>query len=338
MAATKIEWCDTAWNPIRGCSMAPGSEAGGCLNCYAARQAARNLPGMRSPTTGKPFAVLTKPGPRWTGHVELIESKLREPLTWKKPRRVFVNSMSDLFHESLPFSQIARVIEVIDNCPNRLVFFLVLTKRAKRMYEFMTEANRDGRRVWPPPNLALGVSCEDQKTFNERSEWLLKTPAAIRFLSLEPLLGPIDASKALDYCPHCDKHGIIREGINHARCDRPAGISWVIAGGESGPGARPMNPAWARSLRDQCQAARVPFFFKQWGEWIGTDILDPAMVAVDSGLGYKSAMKRVGKKAAGRRLDGREWNETPWSEREEKSAKRETDQVSLVAAPIDSQK
>jgi protein gp37 len=313
---SKIEWTDATWNPVRGCSRV--SE--GCRNCYAERIAARfngfQFDGMAAdsvrfqPFSG--FAEMTKAGPRWTGKVELIESKLDEPLHWKKPRRIFVNSMSDLFHESLPDEAIDRVFAVMALCPQHT--FQVLTKRPERMLRWASEGINVRQRVqtlgenirwagpkrnqqdasftpfndrthWPLPNLHLGVSCENQAT-KPRIEFLRQTPAAVRFLSLEPLLeniGVIDLT----------------------------GIHQVIVGGESGPGARPMNPDWVRSIRDQCVAAGVPFFFKQWGEYTPTHIFDPAMVKVPSGKGYNSAMVRVGKKAAGCLLDGRTWDEGP---------------------------
>jgi protein gp37 len=434
--STKIEWCDASWNPIRGCSMAKGSETGGCLNCYAARMCARGLPGLNSPTTGEPFAVMRDSGPRWTGKVELIESALELPLHWRKPRRIFVNSMSDLFHESLPNEAIDRVFAVMALCPQHT--FQVLTKRPERMVAYLTggpwghieqraSETIGTRREIPVEHLPLahvhfGISCENQETADARIPLLLQTPAAVRFLSLEPLLSPVDLSKWLydntrSRVPGTDSiglvqgydewrdppHGEIRgrgndaepapnfgnsgrakllsrgrlsqgdvygigwkdEGVGSPNCldgvepfghlgsdgDQPqerkqagqppresgtgyqgrerhpffqgtspeeessarsgqpygeddaiaggrdpgalesqgdeserdrgslrhntvsgigdssseilVGIHQVIVGGESGPGARPMHPDWVRSIRDQCVAAGVPFFFKQ---------------------------------------------------------------------------
>ncbi len=287
MSATSIEWTDVTWNPTRGCSRV--SE--GCRNCYAERQAARNFPGLKSPTTGESFAVLTDSGPRWTGKLELIEAKLVEPLHWKKPRRVFVNSMSDLFHEDLPDEAIDRVFAVMALCPQHT--FQVLTKRADRMrqwmprdpftaFERLLKGGNAGINHWPLPNVWLGVSVEDQAN-KYRIDLLRQTPAAIRFLSIEPLLEDIGQ---LDL----------------------TGIHWVIVGGESGPGARPIRPEWVRAVRDQCQAANVPFFFKQWGEWapVSNFVASPQSFA---------EMRKVGKKAAGAILDGREWREFPANER-----------------------
>ena len=294
MAKTSIEWCDVTWNPVRGCSRV--SE--GCRNCYAERMAARNLPEMRSPTTGERFAVIGSDGPHWSGKVELIESKLTEPLHWRKPRRVFVNSMSDLFHENLPDDAIDRVFAVMVLCPH--LTFQVLTKRPERMRSYFDGLEyskclsvdgcwtriyhasglmalgesakwRDWNRnldaydshphrsaCWPLPNVWLGVSVEDQATADARIPLLLQTPAAVRFVSYEPALGPLKLYVPWTY----PRDGAEAMGIYGG--DRGC-IDWLIAGGESGPGARPFDLAWARSARDQCKAAGVPFFMKQLG-------------------------------------------------------------------------
>lgn len=322
---TKIEWTDETWNPTRGCSMAPGSELGGCLNCYAARNQLRRP--QQTASSGKPFAILRDAGPRWSGEVELIESKLLEPLHWKKPRRVFVNSMSDLFHENLPDAAIDRVFAVMALCPQHT--FQVLTKRAERMRRYFTE-DELGRAIaikaeatripgyhdglceaadfmpWPYRNIQLGVSVEDQAN-KYRIDLLRPTPAAVRFLSIEPLL----------------------EDIGQLNL---TGIHWVIVGGESGPGARPIHPDWVASIRDQCQAASVPFFFKQWGEygpvtlddrhgkntpnerrgvWVTPDGSTSPMRAGGTVPDFACPMVRVGKKSAGALLSGREWREFP---------------------------
>ncbi|MHC4162538.1 MAG: DUF5131 family protein [Planctomycetota bacterium] len=295
---TRIEWTDATWNPIRGCSMAKGSEQGGCLNCYAARMASRNLPGMRSPTTGKPFAVMRSAGPRWTGDVELIPSKLEEPLRWRKPRRVFVNSMSDLFHEALPVDAIDRVFAAMALAPQHR--FQILTKRPARMLGYMKEVVAGTRPLaskateirnsivgglmvssahgtdggcppHPPyrpwPFVWLGVSVEDQKTADERIPLLLQTPAAVRFVSYEPALGPVDLQRtlwnrvpeavAMRYASEVDAKTVALSPL--------FGLDWVIVGGESGPGARPFDVAWARSVIRQCREAGVPCFVKQLG-------------------------------------------------------------------------
>ena len=251
---SKIQWTEQTWNPIRGCSMAKGSEAGGCLNCYAARQAARGLPGMNSPTTGESFAVMRDSGPRWTGEIELIEHMLDIPLRRKKPTTYFVNSMSDLFHESLPDAAIDRIFAVMALCPQHT--FQVLTKRADRMGNYIDgrqhgrvcEAADDvhggnhGNAPFPLPNVWLGVSCESRADFRvwNRINLLRQTPAAVRFLSLEPLLGDLGTLNLDD-------------------------IDWVIVGGESGPGARPCDVAWIRSIVAQCAAVGVACFVKQLG-------------------------------------------------------------------------
>jgi protein gp37 len=274
MSKTKIQWTQHVWNCVRGCSMAKGSEAGGCLKCYAALQAARNLPGMCSPTTGAPFAIMRDSGPRWTGEVELIKSMLNIPLRRRKPTTYFVNSMSDLFHESLPDEAIDRVFAVMSLCPQHT--FQVLTKRAARLPQYFADLSYrteiigiyaelmrgmdryvrsgDDDRIsprWPLPlqKVWLGVSCEDQKTADERVPLLLQTPAAVRFLSCEPLLSGLDLSKHLS-----PKQKLVN-----------GAPFWVIVGGESGPGARPCDLGWIRSIRDQCAMAGVACFIKQLG-------------------------------------------------------------------------
>lgn len=321
---SKIEWTDHTWNPVRGCTRV--SE--GCRHCYAEGIAARFSQGDRvdefvavatgelagiSPVRGTQpfhgFALMTESGPRWTGKVELVEHKLTEPLrkrSWRG-KRIFVNSMSDLFHENLPDEAIDQVFAIMALCTE--VTFQVLTKRPERMLawfgpgrrtEFLERlytlafdcetvrgmpSNATSGRItaarygqakmddipWPLPNVWLGVSVEDQQTADERIPYLLKTPAAVRFVSYEPALGPVKfRQKWVDYLqgwtvepehdPNCDG--------SCERCPVPVQVrtnklDWIIAGGESGPGARPANPDWFRSARDQCAAAGVPFFMKQ---------------------------------------------------------------------------
>lgn len=260
---SKIEWTDRSdWNAIRGCTRA--SE--GCRNCYAEGIAAR-FSAPDQPWHG--FAEMTANGPRWTGKVGLMEDRLTLPLRWRKPCRIFVNSMGDLFHESVPDEWIDRVFAAMALAPQHT--FIVLTKRAKRMREYLIDILEDqqdcrieaiadaaGRMMedgdnahdavvnmtLPLPNVHLGVSCEDQGRADERIPALLETPAAVRFVSAEPLLGPINFRHRLD---------------------------WIICGGESGPGARPMHVEWARSIREQCAAAGVPFFMKQLGAHVIQD-------------------------------------------------------------------
>ena len=267
MGKTSIGWTQETWNPIMGCSMAPGSELGGCLNCYAARMAARNLPNLKSPSTGGPFAVMRDSGPRWTGKVELIKSRLEIPLRRKKPTTYFVNSMSDLFHESLNPDHLTEVFEVMAQCCQHT--FQILTKRPALMFDFVDAwvSCRCGalRNVW------LGVSCENQPTADNRILQLLQTPAAIRFVSLEPLLGEIDIQPWIwDCCVECGKR--LSRGWKTCTtlgCDgRPRpGLDWVIVGGESGRGARQCRVEWIESIISQCRAAGVPVFVKQLGSY-----------------------------------------------------------------------
>lgn len=232
---TRIEWTDSSWNPVTGCTkVSPG-----CKHCYAERMATRlRAMGQRAYRNG--FQV--------TLHPEL----LRAPLRWRRPRTIFVNSMSDLFHESIPFSFLEQVFAVMEEASWHS--FQILTKRSRYLRD-VAPALRWPRNVW------MGVSVESNE-YSTRIDDLRTVPAAVRFLSLEPLLGPI---------PELGLHG----------------IDWVIVGGESGPGARPMQPEWVREIRDRCLAAGCAFFFKQWGG--------------------------VNKKRAGRLIDGRTWDDTPVS-------------------------
>lgn len=309
---TGIEWTDATWNPVTGCDkVSPG-----CDRCYAETFAER----WRG-TRGHYFE---------TGFdVQLRPDKLDLPLRWTKPRRIFVNSMSDLFHDKVTDEYIARVFAVMALADHHT--FQLLTKRHGRMRSLLNshefgmmfqeawenEPGPDGPEAysppWPLPNVWLGVSAEDQKRADLRIPALLDTPAAVRFVSAEPLLGPIDL--------HGDPIG--KDSvfwIGH--------LDWVIVGGESGPGARPMHPDWARSLRDQCVAAGVPFLFKQWGEFrpvvpsdgdvtpdryvqceTGRSVDDDGMWNVSGG--HWCAMRKLGKKWAGRELDGRTWDQYP---------------------------
>jgi len=241
---TGIEWTDASWNPVRGCTRI--SE--GCRNCYAERVAARfsgfDKNGKPQPYHG--LAKMTPSGPRWTGEIKLVPKHLEDPVRWKRPRRIFVNSMSDLFHESLGVDSIQAVFDVIFRAKHHT--YQILTKRAKRMFEVMPHVRYATGKKWevcPEPNVWLGVSVEDQENAETRIPWLVETPAAVRFLSVEPLLAPVDLS----------------QWLIPKRLDR--GINWVILGCESGPDARPMDLNWARAVRDQCALANVPFFLKQ---------------------------------------------------------------------------
>lgn len=288
MGKTRIEWTDTSWNPLRGCSRV--SE--GCRHCYAETVAHR----FKGP--GMPYEGLIAPGGQWNGQIKLIHSKLREPFSWRKPRRVFVNSMSDLFHENVPFSFVNDMFLVMAQCPEHT--FQILTKRPQRMRNYFEGDTLENHLntclqiidepntkpiVWPLPNVWLGVSVEDQLTAQERIPELLNCPGAIHWVSVEPLLGPLDITEYLDS---------LRWQISEEPMD--CVLDWVVVGGESGRHARPMEAFWVQSLRDQCQANHTPFFFKQWGEF------EP---------NSKGKMIRVGKKNATRFLDGVEWNEYP---------------------------
>ena len=285
---SSIQWTEATWNPVTGCT--PVSS--GCLNCYAARDAHRMAgnPNPKISARYKGLTVVRDGRPVFNGEVRLHEDRLPDPLRWRKPRRVFVNSQSDLFHEAVPFEFIDRVFAVMALCPQHT--FQILTKRPERMAEYLNcreqssawsptrksgdeafrwktpcdkvytiarEMNGDNQRlmgdrialIWPLPNVWLGTSVEDQKTADERIPHLLRVPAVVRFLSCEPLLGPVSLRVK---CPP--------EFQPILRSDR---INWVIAGGESGPHARPCNVAWLRSIRDQCKAAGVPLFVKQLG-------------------------------------------------------------------------
>lgn len=276
MSKTSIQWTEQTWNPVRGCSpVSPG-----CKLCYAERQ------GGRFAGPGRPFDGFIQigkngvPGPHWTGKVELIPHMLDVPLRRKIPTTYFVNSMSDLFHEGLAARDIDKVFAIMSQSPQHT--FQVLTKRPRQMLEYMRaertpdgideagmsfgwcHANVDGR--WPLPNVWLGVSVEDQQRADERIPELLQTPAAVRFLSVEPLLGPVD----LDCIPTGKGTGdewapvIHMNPLSRASVLAPH-VHWVIVGGESGPGARPCNTEWIRSIVKQCQAVGVPVFVKQLG-------------------------------------------------------------------------
>lgn len=263
---SQIEWTDATWNPTRGCSKV--SE--GCRNCYAMRQAIRQAKpgeayeGLVHSVTGK--------GPQWTGKIRLVEEALEMPLRWRAPRRIFVNSMSDLFHEGVPDLFIREVYAVAGLTPQHT--YQILTKRPERAAELLPRLFGDAARAFP--NVWLGTSVEDQAAADQRIPHLLNAPAAIRFLSCEPLLGPVDLGEVAERIGTGST--ITFDALNPApgrstplrRGDPRPAINWVIAGGESGPGARPFEVRWAHSLRSQCARAGVPFFLKQ----LGADVRD----------------------------------------------------------------
>ena len=319
---SKIAWTDATWNVTAGCTkVSPG-----CQNCYAATMAYR-LAAMEV----NQYAGVVNCG-NWTGKVHCLPGNLEIPARWKKPRRIFVNSMSDLFHPAVPFEFVDRVFAVMAICPQHT--FQVLTKRPERMAEYfrfngrqvaimdalerVTGAQIPGT-LWPLPNVWLGTSVENQTVADKRIPSLLRCPAAVRYLSCEPLLGELDLGNGL-YSEH-DRAAMDSQYLSPIDGNSTARIDWVIVGGESGPDARPMHPAWVLSLRDQCEEDGTPFYFKQWGEWcpgeFGTDVPDCLGKRVDDANyfhyfddpPYKTW--RVGKRAAGCELDGREWHEFP---------------------------
>lgn len=319
---TSIEWTDATWNPITGCSVT----SPGCTNCYAMQLAGTRLAhhpsraGLTHEVNGNHV---------WTGETRFNEQWLDQPLRWRKPRMIFVCAHGDLFHESVPDEWIDRVFAVMALAPHHV--FQVLTKRAARMREWIASRPVDTvyenmrvlthpisrgpnpfsiRADWPLPNVWLGVSVEDQARADERIPDLLATPAAVRWLSCEPLLGPVDLT--------CIRFQNARGGqedwdaldLHLVEGEAPDGavLDWIVVGGESGGKARPMHPDWARSLRDQCAAAGVPFLFKQWGEWgrIADQMPAPDHLAEDA-----DRLTCVGKKRAGRLLDGVQHNGFP---------------------------
>lgn len=299
---SNIEWTDATWQPITGCSVV----SPGCTNCYAMRIAGTRL--QHHPSRAN-LTTMTKAGPVWNGAVRFNREWLTQPLGWKKPRRIFVCAHGDLFHESVPDEWIDKIFAVMALTPQHT--YQVLTKRSARMRAYMNglpskipflgrmplervhleaaghmegdggymDALKKAGNVyslyldapWPLPNVWLGVSSERQKEADERIPDLLATPADLRFISAEPLLGGLEIAKYLRPC--CDRCPPW-ETPCRIGCSNVSRLDWAIVGGESGSGARPMHPDWARSLRDQCAAAGVPFFFKQWGAWMPTSSVD----------------------------------------------------------------
>ena len=379
---TKIEWTDETWNPIRARNLDTGRAGHFCVHvspacehCYAEVMQARLF--------GNPVRYAAQDAEK----VEIFmhENALMQPLRWRRPRRIFVCSMTDLFYEGHSDELIDRVFAAMALAPQHT--FQVLTKRAERMRDYIQaepwdriNAEAGTLEHWdkmptldvPPRHIWLGVSAEDQRRAEERIPVLLDTPAAVRFLSAEPLLGPIDLTRlelvpdSLDEDGELRRAGIRVDALRNKHCEsgvkRGLGpLDQVIVGGESGHGARPMHPQWARDLRDQCEAAGTAFFFKQWGEWLpGEDDFSrtgpphygmPDAIWQDGQRGHRFDFKakvgsmvawardgsahhlvtthdqqeafrkahgrpaalalKIGKKRAGRLLDGREWNEVP---------------------------
>jgi protein gp37 len=371
--ASSIEWTDATWNIVTGCQVV----SPGCTNCYAMKLAGTRLQhhasraGLTSPS---------KAGPVWNGQVRFNAGWLTQPLRWKRPRKIFVCAHGDLFADGVEDAWLDQVFAVMALAPQHT--FQVLTKRPARMRAYLSDAETKHRvgveviklgppigvdvrkypgqviwdahgtgqihAVWPLPNVWAGVSTEDQDRADERIPELLRTPVAVRFISVEPFLSAIDLT---DVANDGDSYfDVLRGHTAEESIDGEAvpGLDWVIVGGESGPGARPMHPAWARKIRDDCDAASVPFFFKQWGGWapvcamseeqvdaayhprparrpeasrrckVATHVLhDDASrhgtvepLAYIGGVGAMLMME-IGKHAAGRLLDGAEHNWMP---------------------------
>ena len=308
MSTTGIEWTDRVWNPVTGCTkVSPG-----CKHCYAETIAGRFWATQYRPVlsdgSGRTLDVISTSHhedylanglarPRRFTDVLTHEDRLAEPLSWRKPQKVFVNSMSDLFHEDVPDAFIDQVFAVMALAPQHT--FQVLTKRPERMREYMSAAcgrvaqaiqplRTDTRPVgpvphldggeqwWPLPNVWLGVSVEDQPRADERIPLLLQTPAAVRFVSCEPLLGPVDLEAVPLPAPGAEVYGLrgVLQPVSEKDTEpddwkywtrKQSRLGWVIVGGESGPVARPCEVGWIRSLVQQCRAAAVPVFYKQGG-------------------------------------------------------------------------
>ncbi|MEV1040397.1 phage Gp37/Gp68 family protein [Streptomyces sp. NPDC050204] len=387
-ARSAIEWTDMTWSPVIGCSRV----SAGCDGCYAIR-AAHIRAQNPNPKVAAAFAGTThKTGDRldWTGQVNLLDQRLTEPLRRRGPLKIFVNSQSDLFHAEIPDEFIAGVFAVMALTPRHT--YQVLTKRHGRMRSLLTnpafrllceeaesglvaneatpglsryEREQYQTRWWssfaePLPNLWLGVSVEDQKTADLRIPALLDTPAAVRWISAEPLLGPIDllgpvhplgGRRRLTYWltgrPGLGEPRKTRTGLEMCPLVTGPRLDWVVAGGESGPGARPAHPDWFRALRDACAQHEVPFLFKQWGQWgpdapidrdgrivkgprgLGMSLADdgtlyaPGDLAYPDGPRYREALQAghakgnlmqvysVGKQPAGRELDGHTHDDYP---------------------------
>lgn len=369
---SKIEWTEKTWNPIVGCSKV----SAGCKNCYAIGMAWRlQHIGHSAAKYAGTVAKGANGQVNWTGGISVPNISnlawadphgLLAPLSWKKPAMVFVNSMSDIFHDAVPLEIIDCIFAIMVLTPKHT--YQVLTKRPARMMEYfkvgkealvqrwedatysMNMCTKDDdpdaaaclvhnlcEDTWPAKNIWLGVSVENQQAANERIPFLLQVPAAVRFLSCEPLLGPLQLDQL---SRHEDGMIWYDDCLTGFKAHGAGGwydnkIDWVIVGGESGQSSRPMHPDWVRSLRDQCQKAATKFFFKQWGmytdvnnilpvpmedfsknlksgKWVGVDNTG-AIVDHVSGPNNAILMAKVGKDKAGRLLDGREWNEFPVS-------------------------
>jgi protein gp37 len=303
---SKIEWTDASWNPVTGCTKV----SAGCQNCYAERLADRFY---RAGTCAISGAVIERETD--FSSVLIHPNRITIPLHWRKPRRIFVCSVGDLFHPQVNADFITQVFEVMSACPQHT--FQVLTKRPERIEPVLF--GEEGRFYLGGgdylPNVWLGVSAENQQEFDLRIPILLATGwTGIKWVSIEPMLGPVDLTSVLWY-----------QKPTTLRTPR---LEWVVVGGESGPKARPMHPEWALSVRDQCVEAGVPFLFKQWGEWGPVTYYTPwrrehaerfplktvtfEVVELDPGAFLPGPeLGRIGKKSAGRLLDGTVWDQFP---------------------------
>ena len=314
--STKIEWADKVWNPVTGCTkISPG-----CENCYAERMSKR-LKGRFGYPSDDPFRVT------------LHRDKLEQPIHWKKPQQIFVCSMGDLFHEDVQFSWARAVFRIMLQASHHT--YMVLTKRPEKMKRFFADLmhHDDFGSMGNLDHVWLGVTAENQGMADKRIPILLQIPAAVRFVSVEPMLRRVVLDPFMEgSCLHCYGQGEIGPNEDCPNCSgtgEGSKLDLVICGGESGPGARPMHPDWARSLRDQCVEAGIPYFFKGRGEWkeipksskrperipkkniikfslSGNDIIPDPLI-----YPYETVMHKVGKKASGRLLDGRTWNQFP---------------------------
>lgn len=311
---SKIEWTEASWNTVYGCDKVSPA----CAHCYIERTPPYRMRGLRFERGSIPVQLLDD------------SKRMFQPIRWKKPRRIFVNSLGDTFHDDVPDEYIAMIFAVMAAAPQHT--FQVLTKRAERMHDLLispafqrlvdtTWENLNGREpgdppletIWPLDNVWLGVTAENQRWLDQRIPYLLDTPAVIYWLSIEPMCGPIDLKPRMNR-NQCLRCGEVHIGgvLLYDHEARTHGIDWVVVGGESGPGARPMNPVWERQVRQQCAAAGVAYFFKQHGEWAPASMLPiqpPTVLQYMFSDGTE--MLRVGRRIAGRLVDGQEWNQYP---------------------------
>lgn len=310
MGKTKIDWCDQVLNPFVGCSKC----SPGCQSCYAEKFASM-LANNRNFKIYKKYLDVVDGFGNWTGKISDLDLSCFDKLP-KKPSRVFVGSMTDLFHENVPYDYQMKVLDKIKEYPQHT--FLLLTKRITRA---------QGQYInWDyfysfPENVWLGVTVCNQEEADKKIPVLLQIPAAKHFVSIEPMLGPVDISEYAVFCDACPRKGMaICVGKPGSGEDKCVGLDWVMAGGETGPNARPMSEKWVKSLRDQCLDTGMPFFFKSWGEWCSYQQLpenfDISKYLNDIPQGYwddtlKEKVILVGKKRSGYLIDGVEYRQFP---------------------------